>query len=142
MERKVTCDSLCDEYNALTKKARSALIDALNERGVENINVKSYMDEDMINWFTFPQTDKNGYGVNVRIDSIYKNGNGEWVADVVDEDEDDWGTIKFTNDYSLGASELIDILDIVEEIFAVADEDYNGKVLAVGEDFDDIENEE
>lgn len=141
MERKVTYDSLCDEYNALGQKAHKVLIETLNERGVESINVKAYMDEDLIDWFTFPQTDKNGYGVNVKIDTIRKNEKAEWVADVVDEDDDDWGKLELTT-WNFDCSALIDILGIVEGIFGVADEDYNGKVLAVGEDFDDIENKE
>ena len=129
--------TLCDEYLDLTKKAEVALIRCLNDRNIDSINVKAYMDEDMIDWYCFPQTDKNGYGVMVKIDTLRKTDKG-WVADVVDEDDEDWDTLDVSRN-NFGASELIDILGIVEGIFAVADEDYNGKVLAADEDFDDIE---
>lgn len=139
METKVTYDSLCTEHGALTKKAHKALMDALNARGVESINVKAYMDEDLIDWFTFPQTDKNGYGVNVKIDTIKKDKKGVWVVDVVEVVADEeWNTLDL-DQWNFGASELIDILGIVEGIFEVADEDYNGKVLAENEDFEEEE---
>ena len=140
METKVTYDSLCNEFSALNQKAHKALIDTLNERGVESINVKTYMDNDLIDWFTFPQTDKNGYGVNVKIDTIRKNKKGEWVADVVDECDEDWGELELTT-WNFDCSDLIDIIGIVEGIFATADEDYDGKVFGVGEDIEDLEEE-
>lgn len=138
MEKIVNYSTLCDNYRDLTKKSYKALIDTLNKRGVESINVKAYMDEDLIDYFTFPQTDKNGYGVNVKIDIIKKNDKGEWVVDVVDEDDDDWGTLELT-DWNFDASGLIDILGIVEGIFECADEDYNGYVLSAEQDFEELE---
>lgn len=136
METIVNYDSLCKEFNVLNKKAHKALIETLNKRGVESINVKTYMDNDLIDWYSFPQTDKNGYGVNVKIDTIHKNKKGEWVADVVDESDDDWGTLELTT-WNFDCSALIDILGIVEGIFNIADEDYDGKVYAAGEDIED-----
>ena len=136
METIVNYDSLCKEFNALNKKAHKALIETLNKRGVESINVKTYMDNDLIDYYCLPQTDKNGYGVNVKIDTIRKNEEGEWVADVVDEDDDDWGTLELTT-WNFDCSALIDTLGIVEGIFNIADEDYDGKVCAAGEDIED-----
>lgn len=137
METIVNYNSLCNEFNVLNEKSHKALIDTLNERGVESINVKAYMDEDLINWFTFPQTDKNGYGVNVKIDTIKKDKKGVWVVDVAEAVADkEWDTLNL-DQWNFGASELIDILGIVEGIFAVADKDYNGKVLAENEDFEE-----
>lgn len=128
--------SLCEKFAALNQKAQKALIETLNKRGVESINVKTYMDNDLIDWLCFPQTDKNGYGVNVKIDTIRKNEKGEWLADVVDECDDDWGTFELTP-WNFGTSDLIDILGMVESIFGIADENYDGKVYAVGEDIED-----
>ena len=136
METIVNYDSLCNEFNALFQKAQKALIETLNKRGVESINVKTYMDNDLIGCYYFPQTDKNGYGVNVKIDTIRKNEKGEWVADVVNEDDDDWGTLELTT-WNFDCSALIDTLGIVEGIFNIADEDYDGKVFGVGEDIGD-----
>ena len=137
METKITYDSLCKQFNTLNQKSHKALIDTLNARGVESINVKTYMENDLIDWFTFPQTDKNGYGVNVKIDTIKKNDKGEWVADVVEVVSDsDFNTLAI-DQWNFGASELIDILGIVEGIFDTADEDYDGKVFAAGEDIED-----
>ena len=133
METIVNYNSLCKEFSILNKKAHKALIETLNNRGVESINVKTYMDNDLINCYYLPQTDKNGYGVNVKIDTIRKSEKGEWVADVVDEDDDDWGTLELVT-WEFDCSALIDILGIVESIFGIADEDYGGKVFGVGED--------
>ena len=136
METIVNYDSLYNEFNALNEKAHKALIETLNKRGVESINVKTYMDNDLIDCYYFPQTDKNGYGVNVKIDTIRKNEKDKWVADVVNEDDDDWGTLELTT-WNFDCSALIDILGIVEGIFNIADEDYDGKVCAAGEDIED-----
>ena len=136
METIVNYNSLCKEFSTLNKKAHKALIETLNNRGVESINVKTYMDNDLIDYYCLPQTDKNGYGVNVKIDTIRKNEEGEWVADVVDEDDDDWGTLELAT-WNFDCSGLIDILGIVEGIFNTADEDYDGKVYAAGEDIED-----
>ena len=136
METIVNYNSLCKEFSTLNKKAHKALIETLNKRGVESINVKTYTDNDLIDWLCFPQTDKNGYGVNVKIDTIRKNEKGKWVADVVNEDDDDWGTLELTP-WNFDCSALIDILGVVEAIFDVADEDYDGKVCAAGEDIED-----
>ena len=73
METIVNYETLCDEFYTLIEKAHKALIETLNNRGVESINVKTYMDNDLIDYYCFPQTDKNGYGVNVKIDTIRKN---------------------------------------------------------------------
>ena len=131
----VNYKSLCEEFATLQSKANTALIETLNKRGVESINVKTYMDNELIDWLCFPQTDKNGYGVNVKIDTIRKNEKGKWVADVVNED-DDWGTLELTP-WNFDTSGLIDILGLVENIFNIADKHYNGKVYAAGEDIED-----
>lgn len=136
METIVNYNSLCKEFSTLNSKANTALIETLNKRGVESINVKTYMDNDLIDCCYFPQTDKNGYGVNVKIDTIRKNEKGEWVVDVVNEDDDDWGTLELAT-WNFDCSALIDILGIVEGIFNIADEDYDGKVCAAGEDIED-----
>ena len=136
METIMNYNSLCKEFNALFQKAQKALIETLNKRGVESINVKTYLDNDLIDCYYFPQTDKNGYGVNVKIDTIRKNEKGKWVADVVDEDDDDWGTFELAT-WEFDCSALNDILGIVEGIFNIADEDYDGKVYAAGEDIED-----
>ena len=136
MEMIVNYASLCEEFATLQSKANTALIETLNKRGVESINVKTYMDNELIDWLCFPQTDKNGYGVNVKIDTIRKNEKGKWVADVVNEDDDDWGTLELTP-WNFDTSGLIDILGLVENIFNIADKHYDGKVYAVGEDIED-----
>lgn len=136
METIVNYATLCNEFNALNQKAQKTLIETLNKRGVESINVKTYMDNDLIDWYCFPQTDKNGYGVNVKIDTIRKDEKGEWVADVVDESDDDWGELELTT-WNFDCSALIDILGIVEGIFDTADEDYDGKMFGAGEDIEE-----
>ena len=45
--------SLCEKFATLNQKAQKALIETLNKRGVESINVKTYMDNDLIDWLCF-----------------------------------------------------------------------------------------
>ena len=54
----VNYKSLCEEFATLQSKANTALIETLNKRGVESINVKTYTDNELIDWLCFPQTDK------------------------------------------------------------------------------------
>ena len=140
MEMIVNYDSLCNEFNVLNQKAHKALIETLNKRGIESININTYMDNNLIDRLCFPQTDKNGYGVNVKIDTIRKDEKGEWVADVVDESDDDWGELELTP-WNFDTSTLIDILGNVETIFDIADDNYNGKVFGVGEDIEDEDDD-
>lgn len=134
-----TYDSLCSEFNAMEERAEQALLDLLASRDIESINMKAYADNEDIDKFYFPQTDKNGYGVNIAIDTISKDENGNWVADVVDEDDDDWGTLDLNRqDFPNGA--LLDIIGLVERIFECADEEHGGHVLAYDEEFEDVED--
>lgn len=136
METKVTYDSLCGQFRNLSIKAEKAVKEILNNRNIQSVNVKAYMDNELVDYYTFPQTDKNGYGVNAKIDTIVKNEKGEWMANMVDESDDDWDTLELTS-WNFDASCMIDILGILEGIFAVADEEYDGKVLGAGEDFEE-----
>ena len=142
MDKAINYNSLCEEYEGLAKKTHKALIELLNKRGLESINVKEYMNEDLIDYFTFPQSDKNGYGVNARIATIRKGKVIEdeegWIVDLEDEDADEFDTLDITT-YNFGASELIDIYGIVEEIFDVADTNDDGRVLSANETFEDID---
>lgn len=137
MNNAISYDALCVEFHNLWEKAHSTLNNMLNNRGVETINVMAYIDADMLDICpSFSQTDKNGYGVNVTLKLIHKDKNGDWVVDVVDEDYDDWDTLNF-DQWNFDAGALIDVIGVIEEIFEIADDQYNGKVLGVGENFEE-----
>lgn len=140
MEMIVNYDSLCNEFNVLNQKAHKALIETLNKRGIESININTYMDNNLIDRLCFPQIDTNGDGVNTTITTIYKGKKGEWIADVVDEYNSYWGTLEITP-WNFDTSTLIDILGNVETIFDIADDNYNGKVFGVGEDIEDEDDD-
>ena len=129
--------TLCDEYFALQSKTYETLIETLNKRGVDSINVNTYGVNELVDWCFIQRPDKNGEPVNLTIETIRKNDKGEWVVDVDDRWGDDWSTLKLTTS-NFDASDLIDILGVVEDIFNVADKQFSGKVF--GED-ENIEEE-
>lgn len=132
-----TSKELFEEYNQVHAKTEDALTSLLDKRGITSINVKAYTENNLVDQFSFSQTDKNGYGVLVSIDTIRKDEKRGWVADCVDEDWNAWGTLDLDSQ-DFEAEDLLWILQTVEDIFKLADEEHHGKVLAAGEDYDDI----
>ena len=88
----------------------------------------------MIDWLYFPKADTDDYGVNVKINTIYKGKKGKWVV------EEDWGVVELTTG-NFDTKALIDILGIVVSIFDIADGDYGGKVFGAGEYIEDKDND-
>lgn len=132
-----TSKELFEEYNQVHAKAEDALTSLLDKRGVISINVKAYTENNLVDPCVFSQTDKNGYGALVSIDTIHKDERRGWVADCVNEDEDAWGTLDLDS-HDFDAEDLLFILKTVEEIFRLADEEHQGKVLAAGEDYEKL----
>jgi len=136
-----TSEELFEELNQVHTKAENALSDLLNKRGVTSINVKTYTENDIVDACIFDKEDKNGYGAHISIDTIRKDKKHGWMADCVDEDEDTWGTLDLDS-RDFDAEDLLFILKTVEDIFQHADDECHGKVLAAGEDFDDLQESE
>lgn len=136
-----TSKELFEEYNQVHAKAENALNDLLDKRGVTSINVKAYTENNVIDPCVFSQEDKNGYGARISIDTIRKDERRGWVADCVNEDEVAWGTLNLDS-HDFDAEDLLFILKTVEDIFRLADEEHHGKVLAAGEDYEDLEENE
>lgn len=133
-----TSEELFEELNQVHTKAENALSDLLNKRGVTSINVKTYTENNIVDSCVFDKEDKNGYGARISIDTIRKDKKRGWMADCVDEDEDAWGTLDLDS-REFDAEDLLFILKTVEDIFRHADEECHGKVLAAGEDYDDLQ---
>ena len=127
--------SLRNELYAFEKKAKDALLALLESRDVSSINVAAYVEHKVTDECRFPQTDKNGYGVNVAVKTIRKNDDGDWVTDTVDEDYSDWYTTRIDN-FDYPGENLVWLLGMIEAIFKYADKHQGGKVLAAGEDFE------
>lgn len=138
-----TYNEYCEIYNGLAKECRKDIIEILNKRGVEYINVWAYHINDDIDencWVN--TTDKHGYGTTCTIDAIYKE-NGKWYVSLIDEDEnpfDDDGIEEYDSTY-LEASSLIDLFGMIQSIFEYADKNNNGRICGKGEDLDDLEEE-
>lgn len=133
-----TSEELFEEFNQVHAKTEDAVNDLLDKRDVTSINVKAYTENNLIDPCAFSKEDKNGYGARISIDTIRKDEKRGWVADCVDEDEDAWGTLKLDS-HEFEAEDLLFILKTVEDIFRLADEEHHGKVLAAGEDYEDLE---
>lgn len=132
-----TSQELFEEYNRVHAKAENAVNDLLDKRGVTSINVKAYTDNNIFDTCYFNLTDKHGCGVRVSIDTIHKDEKRGWVADCIDEDWNVWGTLDLDS-HEFDAEDLLFILKTVEDIFQHADENNHGKVLAAGENYDDV----
>ena len=137
-----TYQEYCDIYNDLAKECRKDILDILNKRGVDYINVWAYHIDNAIDencWVN--ASDKNGYGTTCTIDAIYKE-NDKWYVSLVDEDENpfDDDTIDEFSTY-LETSSLIDLFGMIHSIFDYADENNNGRICGKGEDLDDLEEE-
>lgn len=136
-----TSKELFEEYNQVHAKTEVALASLLDKRGVTSINVWTYTENNLVDMFSYGQTDKNGYGVSVRIKTIRKDEKRSWVADCVDEEGDAWGTLNLDSQ-DFDTEDLLYILQTVEDIFRLADEEHHGKVLPAGEDYDDLKENE
>lgn len=133
-----TYQEYCDKFWDIRKECLEDLTEVLNKRGVEYINVAAYTKDDAIDEnVCVPMTDKNGYGTNCTIDHIRKQ-NGVWVADLVDENEDEFDDAELAEPYYFDASVLIDVYGMVLSIFEYADEYNDGRVCGEGEDLDDL----
>ena len=131
-----TYDELVKKFDAIEKETEKALLKLLNSRDIESINVMAYTDAEITDECCFSQTDKNGYGINIRLKTLRKNEKNKWVSDVLDEDLDDWGTLDIDRfDYS--CADLLFILRMVEAIFHYADEKDNGRILSADEEFEE-----
>ena len=136
-----TYQEYCDLYNGMRKDVIKDIKTALDERGVEYINVYAYrkdyaIDEDAEIYLS----DKNGYGVLCRIDYIEKTDNG-WNFALVDEFEDDFCDYELGGCCPFDTSALIDIYGLVQSIFEYADEECGGRVCGKGEDLEDVEED-
>lgn len=140
-----TYQEYCDIYNGLSKDCKKDIIDILNERGVDYINVHAYHADDAVDencWVN--ATDKNGYGTTCTIDAIYKNEKGEWYISLVDEDEDPFDDECISDNFNiyLEAGSIIDLYGMILSIFEYADEHNFGRICGKGEDLNDLEEEE
>lgn len=134
--KKEIYSSLINDYNKLVDKAEKTVINALNERGVESINVNEYMEKGLIKWQPFYKTDEDAWELTTTISTITKNDEGKWEAELLCDDLSYFDTLVISH-YQFELDEMIDILKIIYEIFQVADEKYHGKVLKAGETFDE-----
>ena len=73
----------------LHEQALDCLIGLLNEKmKTESINVYYYYNEGDVDKYMFLDTDNDGYGKGLFIDTIKRVGDSEYVFNMVDEDEE------------------------------------------------------
>ena len=115
----------------LHEQALDCLIGLLNEKmKTESINVYYYYNEGDVDKYMFLDTDNDGYGKGLFIDTIKRVGDSEYVFNMVDEDEEDWGERDLTD---FNVTELVNILEMFEGLFDAVEDYYDGKVLEIGE---------
>lgn len=117
------------------EETKSAIMQILTERKVESINVQPYIQEDYITNYAFFDTDKNGNGECLELDAIKKDG--ESYSFTMYTNYGDYFCVKEFGEFD--TSELVYILEMLEEIFECVDE--GEPLLKDGEDFDDYEED-
>jgi hypothetical protein len=99
----------------------------------------NYYTTEYIDRYDFHETDDDGYGKTLHIDTIETDNNGEPTFNMIDEDEDDWGEKELAD---FNTIELYWVLIMLEDAFYIVDDEYDGKVLPKDcFDYDEIEED-
>jgi len=115
------------------EQAKSAIMEILTERKVESINVQPYFQECYVTNYAFFETDKNGNGECLEVESV-KVVNGKPIFTMYTNYGNYWGE-RTLEDFD--TSEVVYILEILEEIFEQVDD--GEPLLKEDENFDDYE---
>lgn len=127
----MTSEEIYKGLSLLREQALDSLIGLLNKKmNTESINVYYYYKEGDVDKYMFLDTDNDGYGKGLFIDTIKRVGDGEYVFNMVDEDEEDWGERDLTD---FNVTELANILEMFEGLFDAVEDYYDGKLLEIGE---------
>lgn len=128
-------DNYRNQLLAIRAKILEDIRTLLSKSGTESINVMPYLMENCITSYTFYATDKDGFAVGYKLDTIkiedgtvwlsYDNGDGYCSEEELDD---------------LTVNEALYVLDMLQEIFEYACKN-NKRILKEGEDFDDFEDE-
>ena len=134
MEKKITSTDLYKSMNIIRDNAMDAIRGILNERLTDehpSINLDYYSVNGDVDRYNFLGVDGDGYGKALSIFSIEKQGD-EFYFNMADEDGDDYEE-RDLGDFNV--SELLWVLEMLEETFDEVDEDYDGVFLSK-DDFD------
>lgn len=132
MEKKLTSNDIYNSLHIIRDNAIDAIRGILNERLTDehpSINLDYYSVNGSVDRYNFLGVDGNGYGSALAIFSIEKKGD-DFIFNMTDEDGDDFEERDLSD---FGASELANILEMLEDTFVEVDEDYDGVFLAKDE---------
>ena len=119
--------------NQVKEQVKSAIIEILTEHKVESINLNAYFEEHFFTGYSFYDEGEEG----LSLDSV-KMVNGQPIFTMYNLRYDEiWGE-KVLDDFN--ATELENILEILEEIFELVDNE-GEPLLKEGEDYSDYEEE-
>lgn len=118
------------------EQAKASIIYLLEKYKVESINLQPYIQESYITNYSFFDTDKHGDGECLELDGIKKDG--ESYSFIMYTNYGDYFCEKKFGEFD--TSELVYILEMLEEIFELVDE--GEPLLKEDEDFDNYEDED
>lgn len=129
-------DEILEALMKVREDTKTEIMRLLKERNIESINVQPYFQECYVTNYAFFETDKNGNGECLEVESV-KVVNGKPVFTMYTNYGNYWGE-RTLEDFD--TSEVVYILEIIEEIFEQID---NGEpLLKEDETFDDYEDED
>lgn len=135
---KITSEKCWEVLHKVWKDAINGIKQMLKEKNISSINIAPYINDSVICSYSFFDNDKDGYGQSYTIDGIELK-NGEVNLIMFNYNYDYSETWQIAN---LSAVEATYLLEMLEEIFKVADEDYKGQVVTdFDKDLDDLAEE-
>lgn len=138
MEKK--SENFSERLNTIKNEIWEAIYNLLKEHNVESINMYAYWSERCCDRCTFFDVDDDGYGVALYIDKLrfFPNLSNLIEFDMLDTNDNCYSTWDNTNFFTVAEANYV--LDMLEQIFEVADEEDGGRILKENEDFDDWED--
>jgi hypothetical protein len=125
--KRITSYDLSESLDIIKDQAIDAIRGLLNERLGEkgSIGINYYCIEADVIRYDFHDTDRNGYGVGINIDTI-EIDDDELTFIMVDQDGDGWSE-REVGDFT--TTEVVWILEMLEDAFNVIDDEFNGIII-------------
>lgn len=136
MEKK--SEKFLEKLSEIREQIIEAIRTLIKERNIKSINFYEYWSEKKLGQYLFYDTDDDGYGMALYIESLeYNEKTNDVCLEMKDVDDYNQGSWDFDN---LNAMECQYLLTMLEDIIETADDEDNGHILSKDESFDDLED--
>lgn len=136
MEKK--SEKFLEKLSEVREQIIEAIRTLIKERNIKSINFYEYWSEKGLDRYLFYDTDDDGYGMALYIESLeYNEKTNDVCLEMKDVDDYNQGSWDFDNLDAMGCQYLLTML---EDIIETADDEDNGHILSKDESFDDLED--